>query len=144
MALEQELMAKKRELDPYQRKLVAGNGININQENNTIDGVTITPSTFTTPTKIAEIFNGTTTTDLYAPQPDIVELTSAQYDALPITKNSDNKAYFVTDIPDIKVWLGTFADYMALPLAFRKKNDYLFFVIPENAEEEEEETGSGG
>ena len=145
MPTQKELLAKLALLDGKQDVLTAGNGININQNTDTITGQTYT-QTFvpTSPShgfKVGTLTNPDgTTADVKVPDPDIVELTQAQYDALdPSAKASNHTAYFVTDIPDIKLWLGTLLEYEALPLAYRMKNDYIFFIVPEDEEPEEPE-----
>ena len=145
MPTQKELLAKLALLDGKQDVLTAGNGININQNTDTITGQTFT-QTYTPQVpergfKIGEITspNGTVS-DVKVPDPDIVEMTQAQYDALdPTVRANNHTAYFITDIPDVKVWIGSLVEYQALPLALRMKNDHLFFIIPETVHEEENE-----
>ena len=142
MPTQKELLAKLALLDGKQDVLTAGNGINIDQLTDTITGQTFTqtytPISPATGFKIGEITspNGATS-DVKIPNPEVVELTQAQYNALPATKGWDGVAYFVTDVPDIKIWLGTYDQYIALPLADRRKDYILYFIIPANAQEDE-------
>ena len=127
MATEKELLAKLALLQYKQDALTAGSGIAIDQNTDTISGVTLTPS-LQTGTKVADInFNGSST-NLYVPNPQVREMTQAQYDALPVGDKVNNTAYFITDIPDIRIWMGTYDAYMALPRAERLKDNYLFFI----------------
>ena len=142
MSTEKELLAKLALLDYKQNTLTPGSGIAINNVTDTISGVTVTPN-FQTGTKVADIgFNGVTT-DLYVPNPQVREMTQAQYNALDYNAKHNNTAYFITDIPDIKIWIGTAAQYQALTLAEKMKDDILYCIRSEEDEdlepEEEEE-----
>lgn len=142
MATEKELLAKLALLSTKQDVLTAGRGININQNTDTITSQTYA-QTYTPQDPLVGVSIGTvtnpdgTTFNVKVPNPTVVELTQAEYDILPSSKNVDNVAYFVKDMPDIKIWLGTLLDYESLPLAYKMKNDYLFFIIPEDEPEEE-------
>ena len=145
MSTEKELLAKLALLDYKQNTLTPGSGIAINNVNDTISGVTITPN-LQTGTKVADIgFNGVTT-DLYVPNPQVREMTQAQYDALDFNTKHNNTAYFITDVPNIKIWIGTATEYQQLTLAEKMKDDVLYCIRSEEDEdiqpvepEEEEE-----
>ena len=125
---DKELLAKLRLLDSKQDVLTPGAGIAINQNTDTISGTTVTPI-LNQGYKIASTTgpNGVSA-DLYAPNPNIVQKTQAEYDALPYNEKINGTAYFITDIPDIKVWIGTETEYNNLPLATKSKNNILFFI----------------
>ena len=123
-----ELLAKLRLLDSKQDLLTAGSGININSQTDTISGTTVTPI-LNRGAKIATVTNPNgISSDLYSPNTQITEMTQAQYDALPYADKVNGTAYFITDIPDIQVWIGTEIEYNNLPLATKSKNNILFFI----------------
>lgn len=123
-----ELLAKLRLLEEKQNALTAGSGININSQTDTISGTTVTPI-LNQGAKIATITNANgLASDLYSPNTQVVEMTQAQYDALPYADKVNGTAYFITDIPDIQVWIGTESEYNNLPLATKSKNNILFFI----------------
>lgn len=132
MATEKELLAKLALLAAKQDRLTAGNGISINQNTDTISGTTVTP-TLNTGFKIGSVTNKDgVTQDIYAPNPHIVETTQEQYNALPYYEKVNGTAYFITDIPDIQVWIGTETEYAALPAATKMKDNILFCIRPLN------------
>lgn len=151
MATEKELLAKLALLQYKQDKLVSGNGIGIDDSTDTITAQifnqTYLPENPEHGFKIGEVTDPDgTTINVKVPNPDVVELTQAEYDQLDSSVKYDNQvAYFVTDIPDIKIWMGDVMAYQALPLAEKMKDNYLFFIIPaqeppeSELEEEEEE-----
>ena len=139
MPTQKELLAKLALLDGKQDVLTAGNGININQNTDTITGQTFTqtytPTSPATGFKIGEITspNGVTS-DVKVPDPDFRELTQSQYDALPATKNFDGVAYFITDKPAIQIWIGSAQEYLNLTLAEKMKPNVLYCIrqTPQN------------
>lgn len=150
MATEKELLAKLALLQYKQDKLVEGNGIGIDDSTDTITAQIFNqlyrPQDPEHGYKIGEVVDPDgTTTDIKVPNPDVVELTQAAYDQLDYSAKYNNQvAYFVTDIPDIKIWMGDAMTYQALPLAEKMKDNYLFFIVPakeppESKPEEQEE-----
>lgn len=147
MATEKELLAKLALLQYKQDKLVEGNGIGIDDSTDTITAQIFNqlyrPQNSEHGYKIGEVVDPDgTTTDVKVPNPDIVELTQAQYDQLDyLDKHNNQVAYFVTDIPDIKIWMGDALSYQRLTLAEKMKDNYLFFIVPaqEPPEPESEE-----
>lgn len=130
MATEKEFLAKVELLDTKQNKLTTGSGIAISNTN-VITGETYTQTYSGQGVKIGEITraNGSTV-NVTTPSAEIVELTQSEYDALPSSKNYNNITYFIKDVDDIIIWMGTYDEYDALPLAQKKKDNYLYFIIP--------------
>lgn len=124
---DKELLAKLALLATKQNALTAGAGININQNTDTISGTTVTP-TLNQGYKIATIGSSSGNADLYAPNPNIVELTQAQYNALPYEQKVNGTAYFITDIPEVRIWIGTTSEYTELPAATKMKDNILFCI----------------
>ena len=84
-------------------------------------------------TKIAEIRSeGAATKSLYAPGTTQVELTQAQYDALTPAQKASDTIYFITDIQDVSVWIGTELEYAALPASLKSRPSYLFVIREDN------------
>lgn len=131
-----ELLAKLRLLEEKQNALTAGTGINIDSYTDTISATTITPI-LNQGVKIATATNENgVSSDLYSPNTMVVEMTQAQYDALSYLDKVNGNAYFITDRPEIRIWIGTESEYQLLPLATRLK-DNILFCIREDEEEEE-------
>lgn len=125
----EELLAKLRLLEEKQNKLTAGAGISINPSNDTISATAITP-TLQSGTKIANLDLGGLNYNLYAPTPAVRELTKAQYEALSYDEKMNNTAYFIKDVPDIKVWIGTEEEYQALTTAEKMDPSVLYCIRP--------------
>lgn len=128
---DKELLAKLRLLDSKQDVLTPGAGIAINQNTDTISGTTITPTIQSGGFKIADIVLDGVSTDLRSPNPQVLEMTKAQYDALSFAQKNNGTAYFIKDEPDIKIWIGTLAEYQALSSATKMKPEILFFIKQE-------------
>lgn len=84
-------------------------------------------------TKIAEIRSeGAATKSLFAPGAGQVELTQAQYDALTPEEKASDTIYFIKDIQDVSVWIGTELEYEALPPSMKANPTYLFVIKEED------------
>lgn len=129
---EKELMAKKTELTPLQRKLTAGANIIIDDTIDTISSIPPTISitnTQNTGDKVADIAVNSTTTSLYAQIEHPIELTTIEYEQLTQEQKMDgNKIYFVKDQADVSVWIGTETEYYELPISIRSKEGWLFVI----------------
>ena len=80
-------------------------------------------------TKIAEITVSGETQELFAPDVTPIEVTSAEYEELSYAEKMDPQVvYFVKDIDDVSIWIGTQQEYEALPLSLRNKPKFLFVI----------------
>lgn len=83
----------------------------------------------TTGTKIAEITVSGDTQEIFAPDVTPIEVTAAQYEALSSAdKMNPQVVYFVKDVPDVSVWIGTQEEYDALPNSLKNYPRYLFCI----------------
>lgn len=83
----------------------------------------------TTGTKIAEITVSGDTQEIFAPDVTPIELTAADYAGLTSAEKMDPQVvYFVKDIPDVSIWIGTQEEYDALPNSLKNYPRYLFCI----------------
>ena len=138
MATEKELMAKKVELNAKQDKLIAGAGININQQTNVISATgggsteVIVNPLINTGTKIATITVDDTIRDIYAPGSDISILPTLDEGTLIGTITVDNVDYllYAPDNTGASVYVGT-----TLPPAALGQNTDLYYQYIEDSSE---------